>query len=302
MIDCPRYLSVFSGLFLLATVGVGQPMYIRGFAERILRSVSSEERPGMAELLSHGRLVEASAKLNEIAQRTSDTQSSGRLRDYAADLKLENPNRWFESDQINGSVIPLGQMLEMPDADWRLFRPVEAGSKRILSFVVRPVRVKQFVYRYSLGYRNPEGVFQLADSRMQRQIERAKSAGRDRVVTIISAGKDRELVLRRTEKLESDGYVVLSYLFCETPTGQFCSDVMIGAFAGISGHVMELNTANAQQSSFVFEEIDAVRRLMAGQELVTIISYEELAGAARQTAGSLATAAASVYLVESSQN
>ena len=49
-------------------------------------------------------------------------------------------------------------------------------------------------------------------------------------------------------------------------------------------------------------EIDAVRRLMAGQELVTIISYEELAGAAQQTAGSFATAAASVYLVESPQN
>ena len=149
---------------------------------------------------------------------------------------------------------------------------------------VVPARVKEFLTAYGRGFQNFDQVLDSADERMQSRIRPARRM-RERVVTIISSGKDRQLVMRRAAELEAEGNIVFSYLFCETPTGAFCSDEMIGAFAAISGHVEELNTANSQKSSFVFEESDAVRRLTAGQDLVTVVSYDDLAAIAHQLAG-----------------
>jgi len=284
--------------FVLATLAAGQESaVISKLAGDILRSVSREERPQLADLLSHGRLAEASSRLHQLAAHDADTNNTVLLRGFAARLRLEDPARW----QNLSSVTLLGQLSETSTGERALFRAVVGPSQRLLGITYVSLRVKQFLYRYSLGYRNPEVVLAAAGPRMQPTVDLIHRTSRELIVTIISSGKDqdRDLLLRRTAELEAKGYLVLSYLFCETPAGRLCSDEMVGAFAGVSGHILEIRTANSQESSFVFEEADAVRRLMAGQELVTVISSEDLARAAKQTVESLATVIARNYLVES---
>jgi hypothetical protein len=252
------------------------PAFIDKITDEILQRVRPAEKPKLGELLSSGRLTEVSLALNKLSLAEPDAQSAARLRELSIFLMHEDPRRWthFRVD----APVPLS------DTERGSFHVVVGQSRRLLGVTVVSARVKEFLVAYGWGFRNFEQVLDSADARMQVRIQPARQLSRDRLVTIISSGKDRELVRRRAAELEAEGNVVFSYLFCETPTGGFCSDETIGAFAAISGHVEELNTANSQKSSFVFEEADAVRRLTAGQDLVTVVSYDDLAAAAKQFA------------------
>lgn len=282
-------------LLFLSTCAFAQPIYLRYLCEQILHSTEGEERSKLAELLTHGHLDEAVSKMHSIAAATPDSIKSARLRALAADLKREDPTKFRFALENDSVTVPLGQLSELSSTERALFRSVEAGSKRVLSITIKPRRVQQFQRNYGRGFTNPEPAFARADPRMQAKIQRARSASRNRVVTVISSGKDRDLLLRYVNSLESDGFEVLSYLLCETSAGRFCSDELIGAFASISGHVVELKTPNSLGSSLVFEEEDAYRRLMAGQALVTIVATEDLANL-------MVASSTKQYLLESTGN
>ena len=82
-------LAAASGWALFAH-GQG-PAFIDKIADEILQRVRPADKPKLGELLSSGRLSEASVELNKLSLTEPASQSAARLRDLSIFLKHEDP-------------------------------------------------------------------------------------------------------------------------------------------------------------------------------------------------------------------
>jgi hypothetical protein len=167
----------------------------------------------------------------------------------------------------------LEQLLkEVPDPQLKPLSKILLHKTGFLGFSIVPGGVKQFSTDFEEGAKNPE---QFMSQVRPELVEKWNKAPQEKRIFVIGAGKDSAKVSEWAKSIESDGYVVFFYKFCNP----LCSSKAVGAMCKTSGTTMVYQTPSAELSEYVKVEAATAGFIEGLNDKVGLISTSEFLAA-----------------------
>jgi hypothetical protein len=140
----------------------------------------------------------------------------------------------------------LEQLLkEVPNPQLKPLSKILLHKTGFLGYSVVPGAVKQFSTDFAEGAKDPARYMSELSLSQPALVKKWKETPRDKRTFVIGAGKDSAKVSEWAKSMESDGYIVFFYKFCQS-SGALCSSRAVGAMCGTSTTTMVYQTPAAR--------------------------------------------------------